>query len=371
MEEINPSEKALGDYITELLPWAHGHQIKAITAVVAAIIEKQSGNQAELARNFGNQEAAVKRIGRLVHNQRLDPRDLADAVLEEAISKLPASGKVRITIDWTSEDNQHLLVISLVIGRRAMPIYWRAYDSKVLKGRMHRYERAVIKRVVKRLRQVVGPKRLRITADRGFADVELFKLLEELGITFFIRVKGSVKICRWQRWQKLGSLGFAKNARTRRLGKRLYCESAPHRLFITMSRARNRKGEWGIWYLVSNCDCSANVAASEYSFRFSCEEGFRDLKWWLGFTDARIKEINAWSRMFALFAISLLVLINLAIKLLIDNIDSASLLRRVLSRRNKRTELSLISAMLCLLQHDKSLFSLLPSCSIFNLEAAL
>jgi hypothetical protein len=353
------------------LSWAHGHQIKGITAVVEAIIEKQTGNQAELARSFGNQEAGVKRVGRLVHNERLDPRDIAEAVFEEAISKIPSSGKVRVTIDWTSEDNQHLLVVSLVIGRRAMPIYWRAYDGRVLKGRTHRYERAVVKRAVGRLRQVVGRKRLRITADRGFADVELFELLEELDVTFFIRVKGSVKICLWQSWHKLNSLGFAKNARRRNLGKRLYCESSPHRLFITMSRARNRKGKWGIWYLVSNCNYRAKAAATEYAFRFGCEEGFRDAKWWLGFAEARIKEIKAWSRMFALFAISLLVLIHLGIKLLIDNIDSASLLRRVLSRRSNRSELSIISAMICLLQQDKTLFNELVSLSNFNLEATL
>lgn len=371
MEETNPQIKILEDYITEILPWAHGHQIKSIAAVVAAIIEKQSGKQAELARSFGNQEAAVKRIGRLVHNGRIDPRDLAEAVLTDAITKLPSGGKVRTTIDWTSEGNQHLLVVSLVIGRRAMPIYWRAYDSQVLKGRMQRYEHAVIKRVVKRLRQVVGRKRLRITADRGFADVELFELLDELDVTFFIRVKGSVKICLWQSWHKLNSLGFVGNARRRSFGNRLYCESSPHRLFITMSRARNRKGKWGIWYLVSNCSYSAKAAAIEYGYRFGCEEGFRDAKWWLGFAQARIKDIKAWSRMFALFAISLLILIHLGIKLLIDNIDSAALLRRVLSRRNNRSELSIISAMICLLHQDKSLFNQLASLPKFNLEASL
>lgn len=371
MEEINPNTKALADYITEVLPWAHGHQIKGITAVVAAIIEKQTGNQAELARSFGNQEAAVKRISRLAHNERLDPRKLADAVLEEAIRKLPANGKVRTTIDWTSEDKQHLLVISLVIGRRAMPIYWRAYDSSVLKGRTHRYERAVIKRVINRLRQVVGRKRLRISADRGFADVELFKLLEELDVTFFIRVKGSVKVCLWQSWHKLNTLGFSKNQRTRKLGRHLYCESSPHQLFITMSRARNRKGKWGIWYLVSNANYRAQAAATEYAYRFGCEEGFRDAKWWLGFAQARIKEIKAWSRMFALFAISLLLLIQLGIKLLIDNADAASLLRRVSSRRHNRSELSIISAITSLLQQDKLLFNELVSLPKLNLEASL
>jgi len=37
-----------------LLPWTHGHQVKSIATFVAAIIEKQTGNQAELARTQGN-----------------------------------------------------------------------------------------------------------------------------------------------------------------------------------------------------------------------------------------------------------------------------------------------------------------------------
>ena len=55
----------LQDYITEMMPWAHGHQVKAITDYVAAIMDKQTGMQAALARGFGNQEAACKRLSRL------------------------------------------------------------------------------------------------------------------------------------------------------------------------------------------------------------------------------------------------------------------------------------------------------------------
>jgi hypothetical protein len=36
------------------------------------------------------------------------------------------------------EGEQHLLVVSLIVGRRAIPIYGRAYDAAVLKGRMKR-----------------------------------------------------------------------------------------------------------------------------------------------------------------------------------------------------------------------------------------
>src|SRR5215470_15717817 len=77
----------LSDYIAFLLPWAHGHQLKAIGDFVAALIEQQTACQAQLARYFGNQEAAVKRLSRLLHNERLDPRLLADAVLLQAIHR--------------------------------------------------------------------------------------------------------------------------------------------------------------------------------------------------------------------------------------------------------------------------------------------
>src|SRR5215510_10371434 len=181
----------LREYIAVMLPWVHGHQLKAIRDYVTAIIEHQTACQAQLARYFGNQEAAVKRLSRLLHNERLDPRLLADAVLLQAIHQLPRHGKVRLAIDWTVEDNQHLLVVSLIVGRRAVPMYWRAYDAGVLKGRMKRYELAVIRRAVGRVIQAVGKRRVMVTADRGFADVALFTLLTDLRVAFVIRVKKS------------------------------------------------------------------------------------------------------------------------------------------------------------------------------------
>src|SRR5712692_4061001 len=102
------------DYIAKVLPWAHGHQLKGIATFVRAIIEKQTGNQAELARGLGNQEAALKRLSRLLHNGRLAPHHVADAVLAQALRQLPPKGKVRLALDWTIEGSQHLLVGSLV-----------------------------------------------------------------------------------------------------------------------------------------------------------------------------------------------------------------------------------------------------------------
>ena len=81
MAPQNSLPTRLSDYIAFLLPWAHGHPLTAIGDFVAAISEQQTACQAQLARYVGQQEAAVKRFSRLRHNERLDPRLLADAVL--------------------------------------------------------------------------------------------------------------------------------------------------------------------------------------------------------------------------------------------------------------------------------------------------
>ena len=362
----------LTEYIANVLPWAHGHQLKGITTFVSTIIEKQTGIQAELARGLGNQEAAVKRLSRLLHNERLAPHRLADAVLAQALGQLPPKGKVRLAIDWTIEGFQHLLVVSLVTGGRAVPIYWRAYDAAVLKGRMRRYEMAVIRRVLTRVQREIGPRRVLVTADRGFADVALVEVLTELGVEFIIRVKGSTKVYFQGQWRPLRTLGFAGNTRWRNLGRRAYCASAPHRLWVTMSRARDHQGQWDTWYLISNRCRRAHATAAEYARRFGCEQGFRDTKWELGFAQARIKDIHAWSRLFALFALALLVVVSLAVKLLASGGPAAvTLLRRVASRRRGRWDLSIVSAMVRLLQENKSLLAHLSSHIQFNLDARL
>ena len=357
MRSQDSATTRLDDYIVDMLPWAHGHQRKAIRDFVRAIIAQQTGCQAQLARHFGNQEAATKRLSRLLHNERLAPRHLADAVRLQALVQLPAQGPVCLAIDWTIEGHQHLLVVSLIVGRRAVPIYWRAYDGTVLKGRMKRYELAVIRRALTRVIRKVGPRRVRVTADRGFADVALFTLLTELRVAFVIRVKKSTKVCIAGVWRKLHTLRFTGNTRRRALGRLLYCAGHPQPLWVTMSRKRDAQGKWGRWYLVTNRPYTAEQAVAEYAHRPGCEAGFRDAQWWLGFAQARIKQISAWSRLFALVAIALLVVVSLATRLLLrPGTQASTLLRRVASRRRGRCELSLVSAMISLLHQDPGLY---------------
>jgi hypothetical protein len=87
-----------------------------------------------------------------------------------------------------------------------------------------------------------------------------------------------------------------------------------------MSRARDRNGQWETWYLIANRSRRAKATAAEYARRFGCEQGFRDTKWELGFAQARIQHIQAWSRLFALFALALLVVVSLGVTLLMGGV---------------------------------------------------
>lgn len=354
----------LHEFVKHLLPDEHGHRQKAISDIVAALIEQQTCRQSDLARAFDNFEAAVKRISRLIHNERLKDRRAADAVLHQSLEQLPAHGPIRLAIDWTIEADQHLLVVSLIIGRRAIPIYWRAYEASVLKGRMPRYEQAVLKRV-ERCRMIV-------TADRGFADVELCDLLDRFKIAYILRVKCRTKVYFQGAWCSLSQIGFVGKARHRDLGRIPYCASSPRRLWLTLSRQRNAKGEWEVWYLLSNRKRSAAHMADEYAHRMGCDEGFRDAKWWLGFADARIADIRAWSRMFAVCAIAMLALACLSVKVLLTDPQQARrVLRRVTSRRRGRCELSWFSAILLLLSQNLKLLDALSPHVRLDLNAHL
>lgn len=292
----NSCPTRLRQYINALLPAAHGHQQKAVFDFVTALISVQSCCQAKLARFFGNQEAALKRLARFLRNERLDVQELARATAHLVVAQLPLSGPVRLAIDWTIEAEQHLLVASLMVGRRAVPLFWRAYRASELKDRRSGYEREFVRALVREVLCEVSPRRQLITADRAFADVEMFDVLNDLCVSYVIRSKGSVKVRSEGGWRKLSTLRLKGNTRRRTLGRLFYCESDPRRQYVAQCRARDREGRWGIWHLVSNRPLSPFVMMREYARRFGCEEGFRDAKWLLGFAQARIRCLKAWAR---------------------------------------------------------------------------
>lgn len=367
----NSRPTRLTAYLSVTMTEDHGHRRKAVTDFVLALLAVQSGCQARLARFFDNQESALKRLSRFLHNPRFGVEAFVLAHAAQLVARLPRSGFIRVAIDWTSEDTQHMLVASLIVGRRAVPLLWKAYDQAQLKGHTHVYEREMLKLLITTVLKSVERGRILITADRGFGDVETVDLLDGLCVAFILRAKGNVKVEVDATWRKLNTLRFRTNQRRHAWGRLSYCERSPRRLWLTHARERDRSGRWGIWFLIANRRFRADTATREYARRFGCEEGFRDAKRMLGFADARITNIRAWERMFTLVAIALVVLVRIGGALLKDPVWLANLLRRVRSRRRTRSELSLVRAVTELLDKDPALWDLLDHRANLNLEAAL
>ncbi|MGI8653706.1 MAG: transposase [Pyrinomonadaceae bacterium] len=286
------------------------------------------------------------------------------------IARLPTEGCVRLALDWTIEDTQHLLVASLNIGRRAVPLYWRAYEDADLKARMSIYEREFVRVLFDDVLCGVARRRFVLTADRWFADVNLLDLLNDLGVAYVIRTKSNYHVRVEGRWHRLDALKWRTNQRRRAWGRVWYVEDDPRHVFLVQARARDRHGRWGIWHLLSNRNLSALGMTNEYARRFTCEEGFRDAKRLLGFAEARIRDLAAWVRMFTLVAIALAILTNIG-SALADHARCDRWLRRVRSRRTARSELSIVRSVIELLTHDASLWQLLDHERKLDLEASL
>jgi len=231
-------------YINTMRPETHGHQRKVFGDFVAALLVVRTCCQATLARAFPNFEAASRRLTRWLHNPRVEPQAQARAHAQTVVTQLPWHGTVRIAIDWTTEEQQHLLVASLVVGRRVVPLDWEAYTTAEIKGCQRALEHAFVRRVVEQELGNVGRERLLITADRGFCEGELLALLAHLQVSFVLRLPAHVTVYLEQQWQKLSSLRMGAMTRRRALGCLWCLRSNPQCGCVTQARARNKKGRW-------------------------------------------------------------------------------------------------------------------------------
>jgi Transposase DDE domain len=360
----------LAHYINTLRPETHGQQRKAFGDFVAALLVVRTCCQATLARYFANFEAASRRLTRWLHNPRVDVQVQAHTQAQVLVHQLPRTGTVRVAMDWTTEDQHHLLVASLIVGRRAVPLYGEAYPTQERKGQQRAVEQAFLRQVVEKELALVDRERLLVTADRGFGDGTWLTELARLQVPFVLRLAANITVCLDQQWQKWGKLQLRHPTRRRALG-RLWClRSNPQRGWVSQARARNKKGRWEYGHLVSNRPLSAFTRAHEYARRFGCEEGFRDATRTLGFAAARITQVDAWARRFALVAAALLLLAQFGTHLL-THPQRQPWLRHVRSRRRVRSDLSVITVVCHLLDQEIALWSLLTPHAKLNLEAAL
>ena len=88
-----------------------------------------------------------------------------------------AAWGITVAMDWTEldEDGQATIMLSLLSrDGRATPLVWMRVDKEALKKSRNGYEYEVLVRLAENLRADV---RVRVVADRGFGDHELYRVL--------------------------------------------------------------------------------------------------------------------------------------------------------------------------------------------------
>lgn len=229
----------------------------------------------------------TKQVDRLLSNTGLSPWDFFARWVPFITRE---RSDLTVALDWTDfeADDHSTLGLYLVTERgRATPLIWRTGYKSEMKG----WQRAFEEDVLRRLRELVpAGTSVTVLADRGFADVELYRLIRELGFRFVIRFRGAIVV-----ESREGSVGPASGW-TPGNGSALLL---PHARVtrsryelgsvVTVKKAKMKDA----WHLaVSDENITAAEAIDLYAKRFTIEEAFRDTKdprfgWGLSATHVR------------------------------------------------------------------------------------
>jgi len=232
----------------------------------------------EIARSVptrSDHQHKLKRIHRFVASDKWSPADLFPQMLSYLLTRFRVGQYLPIIIDQSTLGGRwEVLWASIPFRGRALPIAFRLFrHADIQEGR----EKSQNKIEERFLRQVVGmlpdPSRAVLLLDRGYARVALFRLLEELGVRYVVRIKTNVWISHRSHRGCLRGYTVDKGVQLWWPGAR-YHQTARYPLNIAITRNATAEEPW---YLATNLS-RAETAVHWYERRFRCEELFRDLK---------------------------------------------------------------------------------------------
>lgn len=100
---------------------------------------------------------------------------------------------ITVALDWTQVAGFDVLTAAIPIRGRAQPIFFKVWLASEVSGFMTALEKELVEQMLS-----VVPKQLRckvvFVADRGFAKVELFKHIQDLGARYVIRLPRGIYV---------------------------------------------------------------------------------------------------------------------------------------------------------------------------------
>ncbi len=186
MESLAPLTQALKKHFL----W-HEARLGCLIQMIAGLFTCQSVNTYRLAQRLGGPaqfSSRAQRIRRLLKEQAFDWTEVGKLLLF-----LSGAGTKRLTaqVDRTNwafgKVNINFLVMSVTVGRLAVPIVWEQLPKK---GNSNTKERILL---LERFLEIVPASRIRVLlADREFIGDAWFKALLQRRIAYAIRVRNNI-----------------------------------------------------------------------------------------------------------------------------------------------------------------------------------
>ncbi len=214
-------------------------------------------------------QSTQRRFSRWLRNERVQEHSLYEGLIRYALSQWTQERLVLALDTMMLWERYCVIRIVLVYRGRGIPIAWSVLEHGSSTVAYSVYS-PLLDTVARRLPPGVA---VLFLADRGFADVELFKHLHRLGWHYRIRVKSNFLVYRGKQGTPVG----------------FYTLSTSHALFlhhVHITKARYGPVHLALahhypsrerWYIVS--DQPTHIESfTEYGLRFSIEENFLDDK---------------------------------------------------------------------------------------------
>ena len=192
---LPPLLRGIEDDFRERLPGYHKSRRDGLATLAAMMLETRSANLMELAaslpREIGSKDHRYQYISRLLGNEKIDCDVVMAAYAVEIFARLAAQGQtIVLMLDQSKlNDFNEVLMVSVRIAERALPVAWRVRRTKGNIGFATQEE------LLKEVRGWLAPETaVMLAADRFYGTAKLIGWCQEAGWGYRICLKGNLTL---------------------------------------------------------------------------------------------------------------------------------------------------------------------------------
>jgi hypothetical protein len=261
----------------KLCPWNDSRNADTVAHMVSGLLQSGSSNLSHwtsyVVSKATQASSTEVRFSRLLKNGLVKTELLYAPILLESL-RTWGLAEARIALDTSMLfENYCMIKIVLLYRGRGIPVAWEVLEhgsaSVDLKHLLNVLDAA------NAIFRKAGIKKVKLLADRGFADTDLMRYLNALGWTYIIRIKANFGIYspNGDLLCKAGQVALASN-QSKHYHNVCLTKKLLGLVHVGLARVKGAKEPW---FVVSNQPTS-NRTFSEYGERFDIEQVFKDDK---------------------------------------------------------------------------------------------